>query len=264
VLACFSVVETVGTLRFGLASSERAGDRRQARHGTFVGRKKMRCLDPKGSRRSSRAPAHGELDGGRHLASTILTGGAGLDRCEDAEEDPSFEGHVAMTEVSGRAAQGRAISQKEIERPRAWAPPARRSENDFALERGETFMDRWLRLRAAGLGDEVWDRRHARGARGSVETLQKLVYVACAMTRLVRARATPQADSSAGMRDVGRVEGVRVDPLSMTVSRGSLTIGSRLSRTGERGARPDRSLREQSQDVRGTPYGAHAEQMPRA
>jgi hypothetical protein len=34
--------------------------------------------------------------------------------------------------------------------------------------------------------------------------------------------------------------------------------------TGERGARPDRSLREQGQDVRGTPYGAHAEQMPRA
>jgi hypothetical protein len=153
-----------------------------------------------------------------------------LDRREDAKEDPSFEGRVAMTAVSGRAAQGRAISQKEIERPRAWAPPARRSENDFALERGETFTDRWLRLRAAGLGDEVWDRRHARGARGSVETLQKLVYVACAMTRLVRARATPRADSSASRRDVGRVEGVRVDPLSMTVSRGSLTIGSRLSR----------------------------------
>ena len=101
---------------------------------------------------------------------------------------------------------------KEIERPRAWAPPARRSENDFALERGETFMDRWLRLRAADLGDEVWDRRHARGARGSVETLQKLVYVACAMTRLVRARATPRADSSASMRDVGRVEDVRSRP----------------------------------------------------
>lgn len=172
----------------------------------------MRCLDPRGSRRSSGAPAHGELGGGRHLAGTILTGGAGLDRREDAEEDPSFEGRVAMTVVSGRAAQGRAISQKEIERPRAWAPPARRSENDFALERGETFTDRWLRLRAAGLGDEVWDRRHARGARGSVETLQKLVYVACAMTRLVRARATPRADSSASMRDVGRVEGVRSRP----------------------------------------------------
>lgn len=138
---------------------------------------------------------------------------------------------------------------KEIERPRAWAPPARRSEDDFALERGETFTDRWLRLRAAGLGDEVEDRRHARGARGSVETLQKLVYFARAMTRV---------------RGVGRVEGVRVDPLSMTVSRGAPTIGSRLSRKGERGARPDRSLREQSQDARGTPYGAHAEQMPRA
>lgn len=53
------------------------------------------------------------------------------------------------------------------------------------------------------------------------------------------------------VRGVGRVEGVRVDPLSMTVSRGAPTIGSRLSRKGERGARPDRSLREQSQDARG-------------
>lgn len=171
----------------------------------------MRCLGSQGSRRSSRAPARGELGGGRHLASTILTGGAGLDRCEDAEEDPSFEGRAAMTAVSGRAVRGRAISQKRSN-DLGRGPHRRVGPRRLRSRARGDVTGRRLRLRAADLGDEVRDRRHARGARGSVETLQKLVYVACAMTRLVRARATPRADSSASMRDVGRVEGVRSRP----------------------------------------------------